>query len=96
MRYITRPGIVSLRICDTDLLVSSRASWEEVPRVRAVERHIAAIITLMEKGESFEEALSLFFRFINKPEHVIRERFEKSIGSLLKDGFLICVEETEQ
>lgn len=96
MRYMIRPGVVSLRICDTDLLVSSRLSLEDVPKVRIIDRHTAALLVLMEKGSTYEEALKLFFRFIHKPEDVIRGRFDNSIGKLMNEGFLISMEDGEQ
>ena len=41
MDYKVRPGVVSIRICDTDILTAKREIWDSCPVVRPLPRHWA-------------------------------------------------------
>lgn len=93
MAYRIRPGIVRVRICDTDLLVAKRTIWEECPRVRVIPRLWAACWAVMENDRTDEDVVIAFAGLLRKPEDEVRERFEKIFRTLYNENYLIEVQE---
>ena len=93
MIYKVRPGIVCLRICDVDLLVATRAVWEQCPAVRPLPKSWAACWAVMEKGRTSEEAVAAFSRLFHKPEEEMQAKLDKAFDALYREGYLIEAED---
>ena len=89
MAYKNRPGIVLIRVCDTDILVAKRESWEECRRVRPVPRLWAVCWSLMEQGKTTDEVVSLFTKTLGMPEEKVLPKLDRIFESLYQEGYLL-------
>lgn len=93
MAYKTRPGVVLVKICGTDLLVATRPIWDECARVRPIPMLWAGCWRMLENGKTEQDVVRLFSKFLRKPEKSLVEKFEIIFLSLYKEGFLIKTED---
>ncbi len=95
MAYKLHPGITVLNICGTSMLVSTRAYWEQFPRIRLVPPFWAGCLALMEKGKTDQNVVSSFVRLFHMPEEKVRQRVEKMTVALAEEGYLLPAEEKQ-
>ena len=94
MTYRIRPGIVRLKICDVDLLVATRAVWEQCPRVRPIPRLWSACWAIMEQeGRTDRDVVRTFMTLLRKPEEEIRATFDPIFQTLCAEGYLVPAED---
>lgn len=89
MAYKIRPGIELIQVCGQNMLVASRAVWEDLPRVRPVPRAWAVCWALMKDGRSDEDAVRSFAELFQKPEEEVKGRFDRIFLRLAAEGYLI-------
>ncbi len=87
--FYIRPGIVKVNICGTDLLVATRAVWQECPRIRRLPKLWSVCWGIMEKGKSDRETVKIFSDLLKRPEEEIRKRLEKCFSTLAEEGYLL-------
>lgn len=93
MDYKVREGVVSIRICDTDILTAKREIWDSCPVVRPLPRHWAFAFCLIERQGSSELALQGLSKVFGKSLDEVRKQYEPVFEKLCEDGFLVPVEE---
>lgn len=93
MDYKVREGVVSIRICDTDILTAKREIWDSCPVVRPLPRHWAFAFFLVERRGSSELALEGLSKVFGKTMEETRRLYEPVFEKLHEDGFLVPVEE---
>ena len=91
--YKTNPGVTLIKICDTNLLVATRAQWEKCPLIRPIPKLWAACWRLMEDGKSDQDVIQTFVSLLHRSEREITDRFNKIFESLADEGLLIVSEE---
>ena len=93
MDYKVREGVVSIRICDTDILTAKREIWDSCPVVRPLPRPWAFAFCLIERQGSSELALQGLSKVFGKSLDEVRKQYEPVFEKLCEDGFLVPVEE---
>ena len=93
MVYKARPGVVRVRICDTDILTAKREVWDQCPTVFPLPRLWAYAWFLIERRGSSEEALESMSVVMKKSVDELREQFAPCFEKLSQMGFLIPAEE---
>jgi len=96
MSYKTNPGIVLINICDTNLLVATRAEWEHCPVIRPIPKLWAACWKIMENGKTDSDVVQAFASLLRKPESDVRTRLNKIFETLSSEGLLIESEELKR
>lgn len=96
MHYQIRPGVTLVKVCGTDLLVSTRSSWDECAGVKPVPLVYAGCIKMLEKGMQQEEIVRIISKALKKPSEDIQEKIKKVFLDLYKQGFLIIEEDDNE
>ena len=95
MSYQTHPGIVLINICDTNLLVATRAHWEQFPVVRPIPKLWAACWKILESGKTEQDVIHAFASLLRKSENEVSARLKKIFETLAAEGLLIESEEKD-
>ena len=83
-------------ICGTDLLVSTRSSWEECPVVRPVSFLYAGCFSLLETGRNEDDVARILAKALKRSPESIKEKTEKIFADLYQIGFLIKEEDENE
>lgn len=93
MEYKVRPGVVRVRICDTDILTAKREIWDQVPTVAPLPRMWAYAWFLIERYGSSDKALESMSVVLKKSVEELREQFAPFFDKMTQLGFLIPAED---
>lgn len=96
MQYKLRSGVTRVKICGTDLLVSTRSSWEECAVVRPISFFWAGCVGMLEKGKDAAEIARILGKALKKDPESIREKVENIFAELYQMGFLVPAEDENE
>ncbi len=95
MAYKIRPGVEMIQVCGQNILVATRAIWEDCPRVRPIPNLWGASWRLMEPDKTDRKPTEFLTRLFPKSAETFRERLSECFATLYEEGFLIEVPDEE-
>lgn len=93
MNYRPRDGIVLLPVCDTFLLVPTRAAFESCNGIMQLSMLDALFWRRLSQGETIQELCKIYAGFFFKQPEDVRPKVEKRLERLYEKGFLVKTEE---
>lgn len=92
MTYKTREGVVLVKVADQPLLIASRIIWGKCPQLKRLPKGSDIYWTLLSKGIDENNIIQLISLLTHKPQELIKEYFDIFLDQLIKEGYLIKVE----
>lgn len=95
MKYRLRPGVVSVNICGSTLLIPNREASEFCTGIRKISLPVLIALDKMEKNESMDIAYQVYSELMRRTKEEAREKIDGQLASLCESGFLLAVEDGE-
>lgn len=89
MKYRPRPGIVLTKICNANVLIPTRAVWQECNTIIRLTMLWAATWELLGREDSDAKILRVHQILTKKSDEEIQSRLDAFYAEMYKKGFLI-------
>ena len=95
MRYRPRPGIVKTRICDMEVLIPSRLAFDHCKKIIYLPFLLAATWEAIVSDFPIDRLIQAQMKATRLPEEIVRSNYQKFLQSMLEQGYLIEVTDSE-
>ncbi|MBR4194323.1 MAG: hypothetical protein IKQ54_08365 [Oscillospiraceae bacterium] len=90
--YKPREGIVATQICDSFVLIPTRAVYDVCKSIQMIPPPWVMLWALLEHGETVERISGYYQMMSRRSEPEIREKIDFILSKLCEKGYLVKIE----
>ena len=92
-KYKSREGIHIIELCGEHLIVAERKLWDTCPSMQMMNGFGLLLWGMLEKGTNEDAMVHVLTTITKQQENLVREGVVNYLDALLKNGYILEVEE---